>query len=101
MKYIVQVDFPHTGPFNEAFTEAFTDLAKDIEKENGLIWKIWTENEDTKEGGGIYLFDNFEDAERYLLKHTQRLESFGYSNIRGKIFNVNETLSLINNASLN
>lgn len=100
MKYLLQVDFPHKGPFKEEFTEAFTDLAKDISTEDGLIWKIWTENEETKESGGIYLFDNLEDANRYLQKHTKRLESFGYSNIRAKIFNVNEALSLINKASL-
>lgn len=100
MKYILQVDFPHAGPFKKEFTAAFTDLAKDIATEEGLIWKIWTENEETKEGGGIYLFDNLADAKRYLDKHTKRLESFGYSNIRGKIFNVNEALSLIDGASL-
>ncbi len=100
MKYLLQVDFPHAGPFKVEFTEAFTDLAKDIAKEEGLIWKIWTENEETKEGGGIYLFDNLADANRYLDKHTKRLESFGYSNIRGKIFNVNEALSLIDGAKL-
>ncbi len=100
MKYLLQVDFPHAGPFKEEFTEAFTDLAKDIATEKGLIWKIWTENEETKEGGGIYLFDNLSNANRYLDKHTKRLESFGYSNIRGKIFNVNEALSLIDRAQL-
>lgn len=100
MKYLLQVDFPHAGPFNEEFTEAFTDLAKDIATEEGLIWKIWMENEETKESGGIYLFENLEDANRYLDKHTKRLESFGYSNIRGKIFKVNEALSLIDGARL-
>lgn len=65
-----------------------------------MIWKIWTENEDDKEAGGIYLFDNEDDAKRYLEKHTQRLESFGYSNIRAKIFKVNEALSVITKATL-
>ncbi|WP_345979859.1 monooxygenase [Sulfurimonas sp. HSL3-2] len=100
MKYLLQVDFPHAGPFKEEFSEAFTDLAKDIANEEGLIWKIWTENEETKEAGGIYLFDNLKDADRYLQKHTKRLASFGYTDIRAKIFNVNEPLSLIDNASL-
>jgi putative monooxygenase ydhR len=30
MKYLLQVDFPHAGPFKEEFSEAFADLAKDI-----------------------------------------------------------------------
>ena len=100
MKYLLQVDFPHDGIFGDKFTEAFTDLAKDIGQEAGLIWKIWTENEATKEAGGIYLFDNENDVQRYLDKHTKRLESFGYTNIRAKIFNVNEPLSAITNATL-
>ena len=58
MKYLLQVDFPHDGIFGEKMAEAFEDLAKDIANEDGLIWKIWTENEATKEAGGIYLFDN-------------------------------------------
>lgn len=100
MKYLLQVDFPHDGIFGKEFSEAFVDLAEDIKKESGLIWKIWTENKETKEAGGVYLFDNESDAKRYLDKHTKRLESFGYSNIRAKIFNVNEPLSLITKASL-
>lgn len=68
MKYILQVDFPHDGVFNEEFSKAFTDLANDIKNESGFIWKIWTENEFTKEAGGIYLFDNESDAKRYLKK---------------------------------
>jgi len=99
MKYLLQVDFPHKGPFKETFTEAFSELAKNIATEEGLIWKIWTENEETKEAGGIYLFENINDANRYLKKHTKRLESFGYTNIRAKIFNINEPLSAIDNFS--
>lgn len=95
MRYLLQVDFPHNGPFGDDLTVAMSDLAKDIANEKGLISKLWTENETTKEAGGIYLFDNSEDAARYLQKHTERLEAFGYSNIRGKIFVVNEDLSAL------
>ena len=93
MKYLLQVDFPHQGPFGDELTTAMSDLAKDISTETGLISKLWTENENEKEAGGIYLFDNENDAKRYLNKHTKRLQSFGYENIRGKIFVVNEDLS--------
>ncbi|KLE01945.1 monooxygenase [Aliarcobacter butzleri] len=100
MSYILQVDFPHDGIFGEEFSKAFVDLAKDISNETGLIWKIWTENEEKKEAGGIYLFSNETDAKRYLEKHIKRLESFGYKNINAKIFKVNELLSKITNANL-
>ena len=99
MAYLLQVDFPHDGIFGEEFSKAFEPLANDISQEAGLIWKIWTENENTKEAGGIYLFSNETDAKRYLDKHTKRLESFGYKNIRARIFSVNEPLSLITKAS--
>ncbi|TLT02671.1 monooxygenase [Aliarcobacter cibarius] len=95
MVYILQVDFPHDGIFGEDFSNAFIDLANDISNEDGLLWKIWTENKDEKIAGGIYLFSNKNDAKRYLDKHTKRLESFGYKNIKAKIFDVNLPLSQI------
>jgi len=97
MKYVLQVDFKMDGPFGEEMSTAFADLAKSINDEPGMIWKIWTENADTKESGGVYLFETKEDAENYLEMHSARLTSFGLTDIRGKIFAVNETLSLINN----
>ena len=46
MNYILQVDFPHDGIFGEEFSKTFVDLANDIASEDGLLWKIWTENKD-------------------------------------------------------
>lgn len=99
MKYLIQIDFPHNGPFGKEMSDFMADLAKDIANEAGLEFKIWTENEETKEVGGIYLFNNLKDANRYLEKHTQRLKAFGYDNIKAKIFNINEELSLLSKAS--
>ena len=53
-----------------------------------------------QEAGGIYVFDNLDDANRYLEKHTQRLTSFGFKDIKSKIFVINEALSAITKASL-
>lgn len=98
--YLLQVDFKMEGPFGEEMANSFQDLAKSINDEEGVIWKIWTENEETKEAGGIYLFQTKETAEKYLAMHTARLTSFGIQGIRGKIFKVNEVLSEINHAPL-
>ena len=98
MAVILQVDFPSQGPFGEAMSQAYQTLAESINQEKGMIWKIWTENSDTEEAGGIYLFDNQENAEKYLKMHTARLISFGVKNIRGKIFQVNSALSALNQA---
>lgn len=96
MKYLLQVDFTMDGPFGEEMSNAFTDLAKSINEEPGFIWKIWTEDASAKEAGGIYLFETKETAQKYLKMHSERLTGFGITNIRGKIFEVNEPLSLLN-----
>ncbi|AUZ05401.1 MULTISPECIES: monooxygenase [Vitreoscilla] len=97
---VLQIDFPSSGPFGTQMTEAFTALAQDIQQEAGLIWKIWTENEEEHTAGGIYLFNDEALARQYLDKHTARLQSFGIQDIRSKVFTVNEALSAINGFSL-
>ena len=97
---LLQIDFPIEGPFGEEMTKAFEDLAKDIATEEGLVWKIWTENSTNKEAGGIYLFSDENNAKQYLEKHTKRLNSFGIIDINAKIFDVNVPLSLIDKAKL-
>ena len=98
MTVILQVDSPSQGPFGEEMSQAYQQLAESINQEDGILWKIWTENSATKEAGGIYLFDSQANAEKYLNMHTARLQSFGIDNIRGKIFEVNQPLSTINQA---
>jgi hypothetical protein len=100
MKYLMQIDFPHAEPFGDALTQIMSELAKEIANEKGLVFKIWTENAQTKEAGGIYVFDNLEDANRYLKMHTKRLESFGYKDIKSKIFTINEELSALSKANI-
>ncbi|MGQ3381013.1 monooxygenase [Priestia endophytica] len=100
MTYLLQVDFKFEGPFGDEMTNAFTDIANSINKEEGFIWKIWTENKETKEAGGIYLFETKEDAEKYLDMHTKRLKGFGITGIKGKIFETNEQLTTLNRGPL-
>ena len=100
MPVLLQVDFPFSGPWGQAMTDALQGLAHSIAQEPGLIWKIWTENQQTQEAGGIYLFADRESAEAYLAMHTARLKSFGITPVNGKIFAVNEVLSAIDRAPL-
>jgi len=97
---LLQIDFPYNGPTGDEMAEGFKELADSIAKESGLVWKIWTENKETKEAGGIYIFENMPSLEAYLEMHTKRLQSFGVTNIRSKIFEVNEKLSAITKAPL-
>lgn len=93
MTTLLYIDFPYQGPFGPEAEGAFRDLAASIAKEPGIIRKIWIENQDTHEAGGVYLFSGRRDAEAYLDKHTARLEAAGVRGIKGKFFSVNEKLS--------
>lgn len=96
MQTILQIDFPFNGPFGEEMHQAMQPLAQSIVAEPGLLWKIWTENPDTQEAGGVYLFVNEDSAQNYLKKHQARLTDSGVTGIRAKFFSVNSPLSLIN-----
>lgn len=98
MAYILQVEFPYTGPWGEQMTAEMRQLAESIAEEPGLLWKIWTENPQTNEAGGIYLFADSPSAEAYLAKHSARLKSFGVPQVNGKIFAVNHQLSRLDRA---
>lgn len=98
---LLQVDFGFTGPFGEEMANALVDLAKSINNEPGMIWKIWTESEAEKLGGGIYLFEDQLSAETYLEMHTTRLQQMGITKVRGVIFDVNQPLTAINKGPLN
>ncbi|NLC36937.1 MAG: monooxygenase [Alcaligenaceae bacterium] len=100
MSYILQVDFPYTGPWGEDMVPAMEGLAQSIAEEPGLLWKIWTENEAAGEAGGVYLFADRASAEAYLSMHTVRLQSAGVTQVKGKIFRVNDALSKIDRAPI-
>ena len=92
---LVQFDFPFSGPFGSEMEAALKDLATSITREPGFLWKIWTEDETTKEAGGIYLFRDRASANAYVAKHSARLEQFGVSHARVRVFNVNQGLTSV------
>jgi len=96
MTKLLQVDFEFHGPFGAEMAQALTDLAESINHEPGMIWKIWTESEKDQLGGGIYLFEDETSAQAYLAMHSARLQQMGISDIRGRIFDINQPLSAIN-----
>lgn len=100
MAYLLQVDFPFEGPFGEEMERGFLDLASSINEEEGFHWKIWTENKETKEAGGIYVFEEKQDAENYAEMHEKRLKAFGVKDIRVKIFDINEKLTKLNHGMI-
>lgn len=101
MPVIMYVDFPHKGPFGEDLKKQLSELAESINSEPGFIWKIWTENKEEQKAGGVYMFDSKENASCYLSMHSERLTQWGYTDIKGQIFEVNEGLSTINKGIIN
>jgi len=95
MAVVLQIDFPFQGPFGADLAEAMSELAESISREPGFIWKIWTENPETREAGGVYLFRDKPSAEAFQAKHLERLKSFGIPDPRSRLFGVNETLTEI------
>lgn len=96
----MQMDFVYSGPWGKERLPSTESRAQDIAAEPGLIWKIWTENPNTNEAGGVYLFSNEDDLERYLIKHTARLAKIGITQINVKRFYIADELSAITRAPL-
>lgn len=93
---LLQIDFRMAGPWGDDLVAACTPLAQSIANERGLVWKIWTENKQTGEAGGIYLFEDEASAEAYAAMHTERLAANGgISEIRVRMFDVNAALTKI------
>lgn len=97
---ILQIDFPVDRSTSTEQTAELIPLAQLIAEAPGLIWKIWTENPETKEAGGIYLFADEPSLDAYLEVHTQRLKGLGIEQINAKKFQVNEPLTQITHGNL-
>ena len=64
MPSIVQINFPYAE--SQADLEAHSaEAAERFIGVDGLQWKVWLVNEETKTAGGIYLFENREKADAY------------------------------------
>ncbi|AKJ42000.1 monooxygenase [Pragia fontium] len=96
MAVLLQVDFSMPAEMlGENLSKSAIGLAESITQEPGFISKIWTENLQTEEAGGIYLFTDRASAERYWEMHQKRIASFGVKNANGKIFDINLPLTKI------
>jgi len=93
---LLQLHFDFRGPFGAEMSRQLIELAESINREPGFIWKIWTENEDRQEAGGIYMFQDEDMALAYVEKHSARLKQFGVDDVKFKIFDVNEPLTILN-----
>ena len=97
---LLQIDFPSRGPWREDLTKMASNLAHHLNETPGMLWKIWTENSRTGDCGGVYLFTDESSANDFLKEHLPRLDSMGIKNVRAKVLDVNESLSLITRAPI-
>ena len=93
---LVLIHFDFNGPFGDEMSQQLVALAESINQEPGFLWKVWTENAQALEAGGIYLFDSDANAQRYMNKHMERLKQSGATNITVKLFDVNAPLTWLN-----
>lgn len=94
---LLQINFGFPAQMmGEALTSGAKGLAESINNEEGFVSKIWIENTQTEESGGIYLFKDMASAQKYAGMHLKRVEAMGAKDIECKYFSVNEPLSQIN-----
>lgn len=92
---LLQIDYLFSGPWGEEMAEEYSELAHRIAGVPGLICKVWTENREAGEAGGIYLFEDEASLDAYMGPKIERMEASGVKGLRAKKFDINETLSLI------
>ena len=95
------MDFSTAPPWGEARVAALRALAESIARDTpGLLWKIWTEDQEASRAGGLYAFASRGQAEAYRVMHSARAAARGATDIRAHIWDVNAPLSAITYAPL-
>jgi len=97
---LLQMDYLYSGPWGDEMAAELSDLAHRIAGVPGLICKVWTENRETGEAGGVYLFEDEASLDAYMGPKIERMESFGIKGLRAKKFDVNESLTRITRGRL-
>jgi hypothetical protein len=94
------MDYQFSGPWGEEMAAELSHLARRIADVPGLVCKVWTENREAGEAGGVYLFEDEASLDAYLGPKIERMEAFGIKGLRAKKFDVNETLTQITRGRL-
>ncbi len=91
-KKILQINFKFKVPRSDYEKETFDKFAKPIANVKGLLWKVWLMNENKKEAGGIYLFNDESSVKAYLEGNivAELKKHPAISDIEAKVFDVME-----------
>lgn len=97
---LLQMEYLFSGPWGEEMAAEYSELARRIADVPGLICKVWTENRETGEAGGVYLFDDEASLDAYLKGKIERMTAAGVKGLRAKKFDINEPLTRITRGRL-
>ncbi len=97
---LLQMDYAYGGPWGEEMAEELSELAGRIARVPGLVCKVWTENREAGEAGGIYLFEDEVSLDAYLGPKLERMRAAGIENIRARKFDINERLTRVTRGRL-
>lgn len=98
---ILQVNF-NFSVSKADLEQAFGSLADQFASVAGCRWKIWMINEEKKEGGGIYLFNDQESIDKLLNSALIAgvLSHPALSNFTAKTFEVSEAVTRVTRGPL-
>jgi hypothetical protein len=98
---VLQINFTYDMTATE-YEETVAPLAEPIAEVDGLVWKVWVINDETKEAGGINLFKNAAAVDAYM--NSEIIAGIAshpkITNISAKQFDVMESFSTITRAPL-
>ena len=97
---LLQMDYVLAGPWGDEMAAEYSDLAHRIADVPGLIWKVWTENRETSEAGGVYLFEDEAALDSYLKTKLERMKAAGIEGLRVRKSDVNEPLTRITRGAI-
>ena len=84
------------------YEQAAKSLVDQFANLPGLMWKIWTMNEEQNEAGGVYLFENESSMNAFLAGPLAKTVTShpGLSNFSVKFFNIMNDLTEITQGPL-
>lgn len=102
MPSVVQINFDYDIAEDELDNRSSTESAKIFHKVNGLRWKLWLRDPETRDSAGIYLFDDRASAEAYLAGPIADMikQMPDTANHSFKVFDVREELTAVTGGPL-
>ncbi len=97
---LLQMDYRFSGPWGDELAAEYSELAHRIANVPGLISKVWIEDREAGEAGGIYLFEDETSLDANLKGKIERMNAAGIKKLRVKKFDVNEPLTRITRGGL-